>query len=82
VAEDPSAQQCAKRILRVYREHGLSAGMALEFGSFVAPFAKLDWDEGDIDAGLAEAIEEDWLERVSGSAYRLTPLGFANTPKA
>lgn len=77
MAERQTAESSARRILGIFREQSLTAGHVLQSSSFVAPFSKPGWTEGDLDAGLEYAVEEDWIEQVSQHAYRLTVAGFA-----
>ena len=76
MAEAPTAESSARRILQVFLDHNLRAGDVLQSNSFVAPFSKPGWSSGDFDAGLEYAIEEDWIELVSTHSYRLTSEGF------
>ena len=77
MADAPTAELCARRILKLFSEQGLRTGDVLQAGSFVAPFAKLGWTTGDFDRGIEYATDEDWLEQVSAEGWRLTRDGFA-----
>ena len=76
MAEAPTDESSARRIVQIFRDHSLKAGDVLQSDSFVAPFSKPGWSSADLDAGLDHAVAEDWLEQVSQTAYRLTRDGF------
>jgi hypothetical protein len=75
--DTPTAELCARRILKLFAEQGLRTGDVLEAARFVAPFARLGWTTGDFELGIEYAMDEDWLEQVSAEGWRLTRHGFA-----
>jgi hypothetical protein len=77
MATAPSAEESARRILRIFLDHDQRAGDVLQQNTFIDPFAQPGWKTSDYNAGIAYAVAQGWLEPVTLGSHRLTSDGFA-----
>ncbi len=64
-----------KQVLAVFRIWGSLPGEMVPHQAFSSIFARDEWRGWDLDAELAIASGQGWIEQRAG-AYRLTSLGF------
>jgi hypothetical protein len=67
----------ARRILRLFRDRQLRAGLSLHQRSLVAEFSPPStWTADDLAEGLKFAVRIGWLAANSNNFYMLTSAGF------
>jgi hypothetical protein len=77
MAQAPSPETCARRILKVFLKFNCKAGGVLRPANFFDPFEKLGWGTEDFNGGVAHALQNGWIEKDTPYSYRLTAAGFA-----
>ena len=77
MAELPTKEDCARRVLKVYENFNCRPGYCLRIPNFHAVWFKGGGTSEDLNTGLNYALESEWIEKHdNGISYRLTEAGF------
>ena len=70
----PSSEECAKRILNVFKECEMEEGGSLLSVTFTEPFNRRPWTNEDFQRGADAAVLNGWI-KVEDEMLRLTRWG-------
>ncbi|MDP1630197.1 MAG: hypothetical protein Q8L66_02110 [Caulobacter sp.] len=76
MAELPTAEDAARRILAVFRKVQARENHVLRLNNFL-DFPTEGFTGSDFEPGIEYAVESGWLEISSSSSFRLTAAGFS-----
>ncbi len=77
MAQLPTAEQSARKILDIYSAFQQQPGGGLRVNVFVSNAAKYGLDYSEIDAAIEYSINNGWLEASDGrQSYTLTQKGY------
>ena len=70
----PTSEECAKRILNVFKECEMVEGDSLPSVTFTEPFNRRPWINDDFKRGTDAAVLNGWI-KVEDAMLRLTRWG-------
>ncbi|MES2451262.1 MAG: hypothetical protein V4610_11915 [Pseudomonadota bacterium] len=68
-------EECARRILVVYRAHKAKPGTVLKRSAFAMYFTVRPWTLDDLEVGMFEAINREWISALDHGELRLLRAG-------
>lgn len=76
MATVPTDEECAREILKVFKQSNIRPGESLLLGRLRAVLLKRGRAD-DMVRGIQYVIDKGWLERLPGNWFKLTEAGFA-----
>jgi len=76
MATVPTDEECAREILKVFKQSNIRPGESLLLGRLRAVLLKRGRAD-DMVRGIQYVIDKGWLVRLPGNWFKLTDAGFA-----